>query len=237
MFYPLIGITCGEDDLNFFVRRFYAQAVEALGGAPVFLPSVQRRSSWGKFLEVLDGLILSGGVDVDPFFFGEEPVKGMGEITPFRDQFEIFFVKEFFPLNRPILAVCRGVQVLNVSLGGTIFQDIDAQVPNILKHFQRAPRPHPTHSVNVVPDTKLSAILPEEQWRVNSFHHQAVNGLAPGLVVSALAPDGIIEAIEGQKHPFALGVQWHPECNWQQDAGSFRLFETFISACRAGRHF
>ncbi|HHT63126.1 MAG: gamma-glutamyl-gamma-aminobutyrate hydrolase family protein [Bacillota bacterium] len=229
---PIIGITCGEDELNFFVRQFYVQAVEGLGGVPLLLPALKRNMIREKYLELLDGLILSGGVDVNPVLFGEEPVPGLGEITPQRDEFELLLTREFFSLGKPIFAVCRGCQVLNLALGGTVYQDINSQLDKIIKHDQKAPRACPTHSLKVQPGTKLSRILPQEYRWVNSFHHQAVKDPAPGFIVAALASDGVIEAIEAQDHPFALGVQWHPECNWREDLGSYRLFQEFIKACQ-----
>jgi len=231
---PLIGITCGEDGLNYFLRQFYVRVMEAVGGVPVLLPALKRNGMRKKYLSILDGLILSGGVDVNPLLFGEEPVPGMGEITPERDEFELLLTKEFFALGKPILAVCRGCQVLNLALGGSIFQDINSQIPQVLKHNQKAPRECPTHTVKVTPGTKLSRVLPGGQCWVNSFHHQAVKCPAPGFIVSAVAPDGVIEAIEAQDHPFALGVQWHPECTWHNDAGSFRIFKEFINHMGGG---
>ncbi|MEL7568234.1 MAG: gamma-glutamyl-gamma-aminobutyrate hydrolase family protein, partial [Dehalobacterium sp.] len=112
---PLIGITCGEDELNFYVRNFYVRAIEAAGGSPVLIPSVKRICVREKYLNQLDGMILSGGVDVNPIVFGEEPIPGMGEITPGRDEFELVLAKDFFSSGKPILAVCRGCQVLNLS--------------------------------------------------------------------------------------------------------------------------
>lgn len=231
---PLIGITCGEDELNFYARNFYVKAIEAAGGAPILIPSANRNCVREKYLEKLDGIILSGGFDVNPIVFGEEPIPGMGEITPNRDEFELRFAKDFFNLSKSILAVCRGCQVLNLALGGSIYQDINSQIGKIIKHNQEAPRDCATHSIKVLPGTKLSQILLRDQVWVNSFHHQAVKCPAPGLSVVACAPDGVIEAIEGDDHPFAIGIQWHPECNWQKDLGSFRLFQAFVKAAEDG---
>lgn len=232
MVIPLIGVTCGEDDLNFFARRFYVNVIEALGGVPVLIPSVGKSVIREKYQSFLHGILLSGGVDVNPLVFGEEPVPGMGEITPGRDEFEIVLTKKFFAEGKPIFAVCRGCQVLNLAMGGSIFQDINSQITPKIKHYQQAPRACPTHSITVAPQTKLCRILAREHAWVNSFHHQAVKAPAPGFLASAAAPDGVIEAIESGDHPFALGVQWHPECNWQQDSGSYQLFQAFIQACQ-----
>jgi putative glutamine amidotransferase len=231
---PLIGITSGDDyseDL-FFLRNYYVKAVEGVGGVPFIIPTVERQFARTTYVSTLDGLILSGGGDVDPLSFGEEPQRGTGKISPLRDDFEIMLVKEFYRGGKPILAICRGIQVMNIALGGTIIQDINTGTINRLKHDQEAPKWHTTHLITVQEGTKLSSILPGNKWSVNSFHHQAVERLAPGFVVSAYASDGIIEAVESVEHPFALGVQWHPECNWSVDLGSYRIFNSFARACR-----
>ncbi|MGI6064937.1 MAG: gamma-glutamyl-gamma-aminobutyrate hydrolase family protein [Bacillota bacterium] len=234
MFYPLIGVTCSEDYFNdsFMVRNYYFKALEASGGVPVIIPSLVEKFSLEKLCTVLNGIILSGGADVDPCFFGEEPIKALGKITPLRDQFEISLAKEFFHKKKPILAICRGIQVLNIALGGTVYQDINSQVPNCLKHDQEAPKWYATHQVSIDGDSKLGQILEVTNYRVNSFHHQAVRQPASGFLVSAQAEDGIIEGIEAPEHPFAIGVQWHPECNWHLDQAGRRLFHNFVTHCK-----
>ncbi|MDD2498490.1 MAG: gamma-glutamyl-gamma-aminobutyrate hydrolase family protein, partial [Desulfitobacteriaceae bacterium] len=228
MSHPLIGITCSEDYSNdsFMVRNYYFKATEACGGVPIILPSLIEKFSLENIYSLLDGIILSGGADVDPILFGEEPIKGVGKITPLRDQFEINLAGKFFEMKKPILAICRGIQVLNIALGGTIYQDINSQVPNCLKHDQEAPKWHVTHRVAVDGHSKLSQIIGALSYRVNSFHHQAVRQSAPGFIVSARAEDGVVEWIEAPEHPFAIGVQWHPECNWHLDQASRRLFQS-----------
>ena len=234
MSHPLIGITCSEDysSDNFMVRNYYFKATEACGGVPVILPSLTEKFSLEKVYSLLDGLILSGGADVDPIYFGEEPIKGVGKITPLRDQFEINLAVKFFEMKKPILAICRGIQVLNIALGGTIYQDINSQVPNCLKHDQEAPKWHATHRVLIDSHSKLGKILGAFDYRVNSFHHQAVRQPAPGFMVSAWAEDGVVEGIEAFEHPFAIGVQWHPECNWHLDQASRRLFQSLVTSCK-----
>lgn len=231
---PVIGITCGENTgtESFFLRRYYVQGLAAAGGVPVLLPPVGRKYYLKKLSGILDGLVLSGGVDVDPIFFGEEPLLGAGEITPVRDEFELELIWEFFKTGKSVLGICRGLQVLNIAMGGTVFQDLTTQVPGVLKHIQEAPKWYATHWVTVSAGTKIGEILPAPRWRVNSFHHQAVSQAAPGLLVSARAQDGVIEALESEEHSFIVGVQWHPECNWHRDVGSFRLFQEFIRACK-----
>jgi putative glutamine amidotransferase len=190
-------------------------------------------------LEGVHGLLLTGGEDVDPALYGEEPHPTV-EINPERDRFEIALIKAAQSADLPIFAICRGIQVLNVALGGTLVQDIASQVPGSLNHFLTIPPHHSmelAHEVWVDKDTLLARVLRErlndsDSCEVNSRHHQAVKAVAPGLRASATAPDGIIEAIEDPARPFCLGVQWHPENFWR--TGEFRaLFEGFIEAASA----
>ncbi len=228
---PLVGITCSEDSerQRYFLGFRYARAVETSGGIPLLLPASEK--SVTIFARLLDGLLLSGGVDVDPVFFDEEPVPGMGEMTPQRDAFEILLTREFLAMDKPILAVCRGIQVLNIAAGGDIYQDIYSQYNGALKHQQHALREFPSHGVVIGPDTKLRKIANADKIRVNSFHHQAVRKIAPGFITGARSNDGIVEAIESQNHKFVLGIQWHPECTWERDAYSRKLFAAFVEAC------
>ncbi|WP_366922918.1 gamma-glutamyl-gamma-aminobutyrate hydrolase family protein [Metallumcola ferriviriculae] len=228
---PIIGITCSEEDElgRYYLSYHYVLAVEHAGGTPLLLPSAGK--SVNSFVHLLDGLLLSGGVDVDPVFFGEEPLPGMGEMTPRRDSFEISLTKEFLLLDKPLLAVCRGIQVLNIAAGGNIFQDIYSQYSDAIQHSQRAARHFPSHAVTISPDTILKDIILADKIRVNSFHHQAVRKIAPQFTICAQAGDGIVEAIESEKNTFVVGVQWHPECMWQNDENSRRLFAAFVEAC------
>lgn len=228
---PLIGITCGIDHDRYYLSRFYSQGVEAAGGIPVLLPPVAA-SCCPALHQKLDGLILSGGVDLDPAAFGEEPRIGLGEITPERDAFELALTKVFLATPKPILAICRGLQLLNVAAGGTLWQDIAALGKDTLKHTQEAPRWYATHTVEFVAGTKLHDIFKQSNSiRVNSFHHQAIKTVAEGFMVSAVATDGIIEAIEARDYPYWLGVQWHPECMWEKDSRQMQLFESLVTAC------
>jgi putative glutamine amidotransferase len=138
---------------------------------------------------------------------------------------------EFLRRDKPIFAICRGMQVLNTVAGGTLYQDLAAQKRKVLQHSQRAPRWHASHEITVFADTKLRKILGEEKVRVNSYHHQAVKDAAPGFIVSATALDGVIEAVESPKNRFVLGVQWHPENMWVRNPLFFSLFQTFVDHC------
>lgn len=230
---PIIGITCNLID-NGTVHSLnvdYARAVEAAGGMPVILPAACTECT-GQLLHILDGLILSGGGDLDPSCFGEEPVPGLGEITPERDLFELELTRQALKADLAILAICRGVQVLNVAMGGTLYQDINSQLGQVLKHRQDAPRWHASHKVNIKNGSLLSRILQSREIRVNSLHHQAINKVGYGLKVSAQAADGIIEGVESDNHKFVVGVQWHPEAMWMKDQVQLRLFTALVEAAK-----
>ncbi|ADG81587.1 gamma-glutamyl-gamma-aminobutyrate hydrolase family protein [Thermincola potens] len=233
---PVIGITCAEENGadRYFLARAYTEAVASAGGIPLLLPALCQQDC-SLILAKTDGLILSGGPDVDPYFFGEEPEPGLAEITPDRDCFEITLTRLALEKGIPVFAICRGIQVLNVAAGGTVVQDISVEIHKPVKHSQQAPRWYPTHRVDLVPGTKLSSILNTPSIRVNSFHHQAVRAPAPGFLVTARSVDGVIEAIESTNHSFALGVQWHPECMTAKDIHARLLFAAFIAACKTNQ--
>ena len=229
---PIIGIT-SDVDLNskHFLSNDYPQALIQGGGIPVILPiGIEEDAS--QIAETIDGLLLSGGGDIDPALFGEEPLQGLGEISPGRDCLEIRLVQHMLQLNKPVLAICRGIQVLNIAAGGDMYQDIYSQISNpILQHKQKAARTHLSHSVNVMERSILACIAGQTHFKVNSFHHQAIRKVSKPFIVTAWSSDGIIEAMESEEHKFVLGVQWHPEnLAVHGDIISKRLFEQFIEA-------
>lgn len=230
---PLIGITCSYDqkDGRFFVPEAYIEAVLETGGYPVLLPGSGSIKKVTSYLKKVKGIVLSGGLDVDPSFFGEEPSLGLGEITPERDRFEIMLIKGAFEAKISILGICRGIQVLNVACGGTVVQHIPGRIEKPIKHNQSAPRWYPSHHVSVTEGTMLAKIIGSGKTKVNSFHHQAVKNVAPGFKICAKSSDGVIEAIENPKYHFAVGVQWHPECMYQRDKKARKLFEAFVKSC------
>jgi len=251
----------------------YTAGVEEAGGLPLVLPvpyallggpasdgpGAARRIAAGV-LDAVDGLILTGGGDLDPAYFGEGPVPGLGAIEPARDQFEIALAGLALERGLPILGICRGVQVLAVAAGGDLYQDLPSQRPGSLKHRQEAPRHALTHSVEVEDGTVLARLLRPGTFAVNTFHHQAVRRVPDGFRVSAVAPDGVIEAIEatgagggtmggtmggamgaasgstsggamgGTAGWPVLGVQWHPENLWSRDRMFLNLFTGLVGA-------
>ena len=208
----------------------YSHAILKSGGAPVLLPVAQNKESLKTILAKLNGLVLSGGPDINPRYYNEQPLKGLGEIDDALDKMEIAAAKEAYRLGLPILAVCRGIQTLNVSLGGNLYQDIALQVDGSINHSPKADKSVNTHTVSISSGTRLFDIFKKKRIWVNGKHHQAVKDPAPGLVVSATAADGIIEAIEVLSKRFVVGVQWHPEGTWSDDVNSRRLFKAFVES-------
>jgi putative glutamine amidotransferase len=231
---PVIGITCHQDysTNKLTVNKHYIHAVEKNGALPLLLPDVTAFDMVLNHCDIIDGLILAGGVDVDPRFFGEQPI-GTGEITPERDSYEMALAGEFLAKDKPILAICRGLQVLNICAGGDIYQDINARPERVIKHMQQAPKWYPTHRVSVKDDSKLGKILGKSQLQVNSFHHQAPRRVGPGFQATAWSEDGIIEAIESDSHRFIIGIQWHPE-QMLSRSEQRKLFQAFIKSCGKG---
>lgn len=226
----LIALTAqqnSERPQDFFVRQAYVQAIVQAGGVPLVIPP-QPPERLPAILGSVQGLVLTGGVDLDPCRYGEEPKKECGEISPLRDELDLAAAAYALAQDLPILAICRGIQVLNVALGGTLIQDIPSEVSGALKHNQQAPGWYGTHEVRIVSETLLGMIVGRETLRVNSMHHQAVARLGRGLRVVASAPDGIVEAVESTEHRFALGVQWHPELMSDSCPAAAAIFRHFV---------
>lgn len=234
---PLIGITASilrEPPARewMYNTTSYFEAIQEAGGIPVLLPFCQNQEEAGAILDRLDGLLLSGGADVDPLHFGEQPHQRLGKISPERDTTELALARVALQRNMPILGICRGHQVLAVAAGAKIVQDIPAQVPGAIKHAQEAPRWYPTHTVTAKEGTRLASLLGTE-FRTNSYHHQSVKDLPEGWVSSAETADGINEAMEHPGYKFVLSVQWHPEEFTGHDYNFRPIFTAFIEACKS----
>jgi len=231
---PVIGITAGfnNSDEKHFLTDYYVQAVENLGGIPIILPSLNINLIEHVY-DLVDGLIFSGGADIDPGFFGESPRRGIGEITPIRDKFELCLAKKALNGSKPVLGICRGIQVLNIAAGGTLYQDIEKVTTQ--EHDQKAPKWAPFHQVEILEDSLLFQIIGKNKVKVDSFHHQAVKDLGIGLKKTAWSEDGLIEAFESDTAgKIIIGVQWHPECSWNREQCSRALFE-FLIKCAGKR--
>ena len=215
------------------VATSYTRAVLAGGGLPLLLPIAESMedSEIHTCLDRADGLLLPGGGDIAPLLLGEDPIRALGACSLYRDAFEITCVQYAHEIGMPILGICRGHQVLNFALGGTLWQDIYTSPGTNLSHQQSSARQELHHQLLIQPDSMLADILGTEKMHTNSFHHQAIRDPAPGLRVSARTSDGIVEAVEGvSADNFVLGVQFHPECLFEQHPRFLRIFSRFIQA-------
>jgi len=241
---PVIGITTrrivsrsGQKERpGELVPRGYVAGVAESGGLPIGLPTIDPAEA-PSFLDLVDGLLLSGGEDVHPALFGEEPHERIDEVDERRDRFEIALAREAHARNLPTFGICRGVQLMNVAFGGTLHQDIPSQLKTGLAHTQRSVEDILWHTVEVAEGSVLARIVGAGALRTNSFHHQACRAVAPGFRVTAQATDGVVEGIEDPSREFFLGVQWHPEIGFVQgDAACRALFAAFVAAAGgAGR--
>ena len=221
----VVGLTAVEREGTFSLRANYSEAIFGAGGIPVPLPYSADPERLAAY-SVLDGLLLTGGGDVDPAFYGETVCDPSVTVDRARDKFELAVCRAFLAVNKPVFGICRGIQLLNVALGGTLVQHIG-------NHRQTEPGAYASHSVTVLPGTRLATLIGPGEHRVNSFHHQATAQPAPGLVVSARAPDGTIEALEASDGRFLIGVQWHPEYDPGGSTDGRALFAGFIRAALA----
>lgn len=234
---PLIGITSSIEisDASYMVSSDNVAAIIEAGGLPVILPPLLEVSNIDQIAQTIDGLYLTGGYDINPLLFHEEPHQHLGTITPTRDTFEIACINRMLSLDKPILGVCRGCQILNIAVGGDMYQDIYTQFDKgveVLQHQQKAPKEHGSHFVDVLSGSLLHHLTGRKKLCVNSRHHQANRRLADDFQVSGKASDGIIEAIESKEHQFVLGLQWHPEnMLTSNDQPSSQILKGFIKAC------
>ncbi len=230
---PVIGIT-SSIDFNLqthWLGLKYIEAVRAAGGLPLILPNLPANKIL-EVLKVVNGIILSGGGDVDPFYLGEDPHPYLGEVDPKRDEFELSLVKEVLKTNMPLLGICRGAQVLALAAGGKMEQHLYNKNGKNIQHMQKAPRWHSSHNVKVKKNTLLYSIIKKEEIMVNSFHHQGMFVVPSGFQVSASSSDGVVEALESRSHDFVVGVQWHPEALVETKEENLDIFKRFVEECR-----
>ncbi|HET7291337.1 MAG TPA: gamma-glutamyl-gamma-aminobutyrate hydrolase family protein [Vicinamibacteria bacterium] len=228
---PAIGITIGYDEDRpdrHLLREDYVKSVVVAGGLPYVLAPVFDRDI-PALLDRLEGLVLTGGSDVDPEIYGEKAHPQLGPVFRVRDDFEVALCREALRRDLPILAICRGHQVLNVATGGTLIQDLPSQQSGGgVDHDPDTERAQRVHDVRIAEACRLRRLLGKETVGVNSFHHQAIRHLGPGLVATAWSPDGVVEAVEASAHRYVLGVQWHPESFWREDVGFRPLFRALV---------
>jgi len=241
--HPLIGITAHHYAFKFGIEIIaqgqmssYIKAIASTGGAPVLLPLDLDEGPLRVIFEQLDGLVLPGGPDSVPAHYGQEPHEKLGRVDEELDRTELILTRWALDADLPLLAICRGIQVLNIALGGTLYQDVPSQLPNALEHHRFRQRGYPpndqAHKVTVTAGSRLAAALGDTKVMANSRHHQAIDTPALGLSVVANTADGLIEGVELPQASFALGVQWHPENLIDENPPMRRLFESFIRAAR-----
>jgi len=222
---------------RFYLGRHYSEAVEAAGGAPVHISLIPNSEYIDSVVEGLDGILLPGSdSDVDPLRYGQDPHPELGSVHDIKDQTDLLVIEAAERKRIPLFAICFGMQILNVSRGGTLIQDIRSQVPGAIQHEQGAPRERPSHRVRMLEKTKLADIAATVDALVNSHHHQAIESIGADLVATAWTTDGVIEAIEDPRPDrFVLAVQWHPELGWENDGLSQRLFRGFVNEAAVAR--
>jgi putative glutamine amidotransferase len=238
---PRIGITMRLElsTDRFYLNRYFSEAVEAAGGVPVHISLIPQRKYISAIMDSVDGVLLPGSdSDVDPLRYGAQPHPQLGVAVPIKDETDILVLEEIERRSLPLFAICFGMQILNVSRGGTLIQDITTQSPNAIKHEQGPPRDRPSHTITLDKKSLVAALAKDQTAVVNSHHHQAIEKLGEDLQATAWSSDGLIEAVEDTRPDrFALGVQWHPELGWQKDELSQRLFSEFVRASAAHRAF
>ena len=232
---PVIGITTyGRDDnKRFTLPAVYVDAVRRAGGLPVLIPPGE--TELAELLPLLDGVILSGGGDIEPIRYAGTAHETIYMLDPERDRSEIDLARTLVHQDLPVLGICRGSQVINVALGGTLIEHLPDEVGEEILH-RAPPRLPVAHEVTVIPGSQLAAILGKTQLKPTSWHHQAIRQPAPGLRVVASAPDGTIEAVEMPDHPWLIAVQWHPEITAANEPEQQRLFDELVAVARQRMH-
>jgi putative glutamine amidotransferase len=241
---PLIGITpdtvagLSEASRNraeplLVLQQRYARAIQEAGGVPLILPIVASEAARRRIADAVDGILVSGGnFDIHPKRYGEEPIKALGQIKEERTEFELALISLALERDLPLLGVCGGAQAINVVLGGSLYQDLQSQLASALEHQRGALKDQGGHRVRIHEGTRLKRIVGRKELVVNTTHHQAVKKLGRGLVANATAEDGVIEGLESERHPFVVGVQWHPEFLIHRDACQRKIFSALVSACK-----
>jgi len=227
---PKIGIIPLWDEKkdSIWMLPGYMQGLEEAGAVPVILPLTVSETVLKQIADFFDGFFFTGGHDVDPKLYGQEKTNHCGELCKVRDQMETYIFREaVLNQNKPALGICRGIQLFNVLLGGSLYQDILAEFSNAVNHIKGPPYDVPAHTVRLLPESPLGKLVGKEHLEVNSYHHQGVNRLAEGLEIMALADDGLVEAVYMPDRPYVWAVQWHPEFSLK-DETSKRIFTFFV---------
>lgn len=234
---PIIGVVplVDRERDSLWMIPGYLDGLQQSGMVPVTLPLTDDSATLKQLVSQLDGILLTGGQDIAPERYRAQPSPECGETCDPRDSMELKLIRASLKRNLPLLGICRGVQLLNVYFGGTLFQDLPTQHPQGIDHHMHPPYDRVVHTVDLVPGTPLHGLLNRTSLGVNSYHHQAIRRLAPRLKVMAVSEDGLIEAVYLPDYRFVWGVQWHPELSFRTDASSRALFEAFGRAAKTYR--
>lgn len=229
---PIIGIVPLVDKQkdSYWMLPGYMNGIKKAGGIPVMLPLTEDTEDINSLMQKLDGVIFSGGQDIDPKLYQELNLS-CSELCEKRDSMEVKLFKKVIEENKPAYGICRGLQLFNACLGGSLYQDIPTQLPSDVKHVQKPPYDKAIHSVEIYKDTLLYDIVEEERLEVNSYHHQGIKDVAPSLEVMAVAPDGLVEAVYMPTKRFIMATQWHPEFSYKKDENSLKIFKAFVNKC------
>jgi len=230
---PIIGLAPLIDETkdSLWMLPGYMVGITAAGGIPVMLPLTDDAKAIGQLLDTVQGIVLTGGHDVSPALYGEDPIASCGSVSRERDAMERVLLKQALERDLPVLGICRGLQFLNVFLGGTLYQDLPTQHPSDTEHHQKPPYDMPAHQVSIRKDSGLYRLLHLDGLAVNSYHHQAIKQKADRLKTMAVSEDGLIEAAEMPDRRFVWAVQWHPEFSYRRDDSSRKIFEAFVGSC------
>lgn len=230
---PLIGVMplYDEERESIWMLPGYLELIEENGGVPLILPMTDDKSTLFPFLSICDGFLFTGGHDIAPSLYNEDKLAACGPQSLIRDELEHFFMKEVIARDKPLLAICRGVQLLNILYGGTLYQDLPSEFKTSINHQMKAPYDQIQHEVELINNSLLQQILKRDKLRVNSYHHQAIKDLGAGVEITAVSSDGLVEGIFLPKAKFVLGVQWHPEFFSASTIENRALMDAFLGAC------
>lgn len=231
---PVIGIVPLYDETNgsYWMLPGYMQALERGLATPVMLPLTTDKEALLYFIRTCDGLLFPGGQDVDPALYGEAPLPACGAPCRERDAMEKILFDAALQLDKPVLGICRGIQLMNVLTGGTLYQDLPSQRPTGVEHHMTPPYDRAVHTVRIDRESPLYPIIGQEEYAVNSYHHQAIKELSPKFRAAAVSEDGLVEGIWMPGKRFIVAVQWHPECSFLVDPAAQRLFDAFVKAAK-----
>ncbi len=231
---PCVGLLAEVDgEKKIGMNHSYSAAIEAAGALPLLLPYSENEETLDGYISRLDGFVFTGGADIDPKHFGEEIKPTCGKIYPFRDSFELLMFRKIIEKKKPILGICRGAQIINVALGGTLYQDLPTEYKVTLSHRQDLPNTEPSHEIIILENTPLHRLIGKGRMMGNSFHHQAIKTLGKDLSVTALSEDGVIEAVTYEGDSYLRAYQWHPERLVTLNVDNLSLFKEFIEACKS----